>query len=91
MWDATGAAEEQKTKCFHTEESTGHPGTWTTNGRERASRKTLANTLGSIMWKEEIVFYIVQNKKLTYEHRTPPPPTPALWRSSYITVPSNKQ
>lgn len=42
--------------------------------QRRAPSRTVANTLGCIMWKKMIfVFYIVQNKKLSYEHRTPPP------------------
>lgn len=42
--------------------------------QRRAPSRTVANTLGCIVWKKMVfVFYIVQNKKLSYEHRTPPP------------------
>lgn len=51
-------------------------GTLGTNHHQqrRAPSRTVANTLGCIVRKKWFLFfYIVQNKKLSYEHRTPPP------------------
>lgn len=42
--------------------------------QRRAPSRTVANTLGCIVRKKWFLFfYIMQNKKLSYEHRTPPP------------------
>lgn len=59
------------TLCYHC--SAGHPG-------DRPPPAEMRHPVGQwpILWavlceKKMLCFYIVQNKKLSYEHRTPPP------------------
>lgn len=75
-----------KTLCL------GTPRTSNANWRERAPRQNSANTFGYIVQKDRF-FYIVQNRKLSYEHRLPlnPPTNPLSTEKWPYTVPFNKQ